>query len=50
MASKRVTIMIDEVLDKKVRQAQAKIIQRTNETTSYSAVISRVLYGKLKLQ
>ena len=46
---RRVTIMIDDELDKKVRQKQAKIIQKTQETTSYSSVINRVLDGEFKL-
>ena len=46
---RRVTIMIDDELDKKVRLKQAKIIQKTQHTTSYSSVINGVLYGKFKL-
>jgi len=46
---RRVTIMIDDELDKKVRQKQAKIIQKTSQTTSYSSVINRVLDGEFKL-
>ena len=46
---RRVTIMIDDELDKKVRLKQAKIIQKTQQTTSYSSVINRVLDGEFKL-
>ena len=45
---KRVTIMIDEDLDKKIRLLQAKMIQRTSSSTSYSSVINDVLKKRLK--
>jgi hypothetical protein len=38
--SKRVTIMIDEDLDKKLRLAQAKKIQQTESSYSYSRVMN----------
>ena len=47
--SKRVTIMISEILDKKVRQKQSQLIQKTNKSHSYSSVINDVLGGKCRL-
>lgn len=35
--------MIDDELDKKLRQRQAKMIQQNNETYSYSKTINDVL-------
>lgn len=46
--SKRVTVMIDEDLDKKLRQLQAKMIQETSSSVSYSNVINHILYKSLK--
>ena len=37
--SKRVTIMIDEDLDKKLRLRQAKLIQQEQSSYSYSKVL-----------
>ena len=45
---KRVTIMIDEDLDKKIRMLQAKTIQQTSSTTSYSSVINELIKKRLK--
>jgi hypothetical protein len=41
--SKRVTIIIEDDIDKKLRQRQAKILQQTNQTYSYSKTINDVL-------
>ncbi|MFB5647155.1 MAG: hypothetical protein ACE5RO_03305 [Candidatus Nitrosomaritimum yanchengensis] len=41
--AKRVTIMIDDDLDKKLRMIQSKLILDTNETVSYSQVINDTL-------
>jgi hypothetical protein len=41
--SKRVTIMIDEDLDKKLRVKQAKLIAKTQSSYSYSKVINEIL-------
>ena len=41
--SKRITIMIDDGIDKKLRQRQARIIQQTSESYSYSKTINDVL-------
>ena len=46
--SKRVTIMIDEDLDKKLRLSQAKIIQQEQASCSYSRVLNDTLRKSLK--
>jgi len=46
--SKRVTIMIDEDLDKKLRLRQAKIIQQEQSSCSYSRVLNETLRKVLK--
>jgi len=46
--SKRVTIMIDEDLDKKLRLRQAKLIQQEQVSYSYSKVINEMLRKALK--
>jgi len=46
--SKRVTIMIDEDLDKKLRLRQAKIIQQEQASCSYSKVLNESLRKVLK--
>ena len=46
--SKRVTIMIDEDLDKKIRLRQAKIIQQENSSHSYSKTLNEILRKSLK--
>ena len=45
--AKRVTIMIDEDLDKKVRLKQAKLIQKTNSSVSFSQVINETIRKSL---
>lgn len=45
--SKRVTIIIDDDVDKKLRQRQSKIIQQTNETYSFSKTINELLRKSL---
>ena len=44
----RVTIMIDMDLDKKLRMKQAKMIQNTVKTVSFSSVLNEVLRKALK--
>ena len=44
----RVTIMIDEDLDKKIRIRQAKRIQQENSTCSFSKMLNEVLRKSLK--
>jgi len=46
--AKRVTIMIDEDLDKKARLIQAKKIQQEQSSYSYSRVINETLRKALK--
>jgi hypothetical protein len=45
--AKRVTIMIDDDIDKKLRVLQAKLISKSNESVSYSAVINKELKNDL---
>ncbi|WP_016939615.1 MULTISPECIES: hypothetical protein [Nitrosopumilus] len=45
---KRVTIMIDDELDKKLRQRQSKMIRESNSSVSYSRVINELLDKYLK--
>jgi len=46
--SKRVTIMIDDDLDKKLRLRQAKMIQQEQSSYSYSKVLNESLRKILK--
>lgn len=46
--SKRVTIMIDDDLDKKIRLRQAKMIQQKQSSYSYSKVLNETLRKVLK--
>ena len=46
--SKRVTIMIDEDLDKKLRLRQAKMILQEQSSYSYSKVLNEILRKGLK--
>ncbi len=46
--SKRVTIVIDDDLDKKLRIRQAKIIQQKQASCSYSKVVNDILRKVLK--
>ena len=46
--AKRITVMIDENLDKKLRLLQAKKIQATSKSVSYSRVLNEVLRRTLK--
>jgi len=41
--SRRVTIMIEDDLDKKIRVHQAKIMQKKNITYSYSKTVNELL-------
>ena len=47
--SKRVTIMIDDSLDKKLRVLQAKRIEKENNSVSYSRVLNDCVRKGLKL-
>ncbi len=46
--AKRITIMIDDDLDKKLRLIQAKEITKTSSSVSYSRVINDTLRKQLK--
>lgn len=46
--SKRVTIMINDDLDKKLRNIQAKMIQKEQTSYSYSKVLNEALRKVLK--
>jgi len=46
--SKRVTIMIDDALDKKLRLYQAKMIQQEQTSYSYSKALNETLRKVLK--
>jgi len=46
--SKRVTIMIDDDLDKKLRLRQAKLIQTEQSSYSYSKVLNDTLRKSMK--
>jgi len=46
--AKRITKMIDDDIDKKLRLIQAKQISKTNSSVSYSSVINEVLRRHLK--
>jgi len=44
---RRVTIMIEDSLDKKIRQFQSKMIQKENTTYSYSKAVNVLLKKSL---
>ncbi|HUU49061.1 MAG TPA: hypothetical protein VMW55_09805 [Nitrosopumilaceae archaeon] len=46
--ARRVSIMIDEDLDKKLRLIQAKEIQSTNRSVSFSGTLNEVLRNSFK--
>lgn len=46
--SRRVTIMIDDDLDEKLRLIQAKAIRSTNSSVSFSTTINKILRNSLK--
>jgi hypothetical protein len=46
--AKRITIMIDDDLDKKLRAIQAKAIQATSSSVSYSKVMNETIRKNLK--
>lgn len=45
---KRITVMIDDDLDKKIRQVQAKMIQNESKSVSFSRVLNIFLEKGLK--
>jgi len=46
---KRVTIMIDDDIHKKVRSKQADLIRKTEKSVSFSKVINDTLRSKFKI-
>ena len=46
--SNRITIMIEDDLDKKIRVLQAKQIQKTSGSVSYSRIINEILRKQVK--
>lgn len=44
--SKRITIVLDDDLEKKLRSIQAKTIAKTNQSYSFSKVINDILKQK----
>jgi len=46
--SRRVTIMIENEIDKKIHQIQAKMIQKENKSISYSFVVNLMLKNSMK--
>ncbi len=46
--AKRITIMVDDDLDKKLRTRQAKLIQQRQSSVSYSRVINDIIRKALK--
>jgi len=45
---KRITIVLDDKLYKKLRVIQAKEIQKTNKSVSFSKIINKLLQKGLK--
>lgn len=48
--AKRITVMIEDEVSKKLRQIQAKMIQTSAESVSYSKLINDILKTGLKKQ
>ena len=46
--SKRITIMLDDELNKKIRLLQAKMIKKENKSISYSYVVNLLLKNLIK--
>ena len=46
--AKRITIMLDDDLDKKLRLIQAKAIQNTSSSVSFSNVLNETIRANLK--
>ena len=46
--AKRVTIMVDDDIDKKLRLRQAKLIQQEQSSYSYSKVLNEIIRKALK--
>jgi len=48
--SKRITVMMDDDMSKKIRLLQAKMIQKENKSVSFSHVLNLVLQNAMKKQ
>ena len=48
MVAKRITIMLDDDLVKKLHEIQAKQIKETSESVSFSGVLNEMIRKKLK--
>ncbi|MGD8708722.1 MAG: hypothetical protein PVI88_08585 [Nitrosopumilaceae archaeon] len=48
MVAKRITIMLDDDLVKKLHEIQAKQIKESSESVSFSAVLNETIRKKLK--
>ena len=48
VVSKRVTIMLEDSMDRKIRLLQAKLIQTEAKSVSFSKVINETLKNMLK--
>jgi len=46
--AKRITIMLDDDLDKKLHLIQAKAIQSTTSSVSFSRVLNEILRNSIK--
>jgi len=46
--AKRITIVLDDDIDKKLRLLQAKAIQNTNSSVSFSKIMNEVLAKGIK--
>lgn len=47
--AKRITIMMSDEIDKKLRLKQAELIRKTQTTVSYSSVVNNALRGKYRI-
>ncbi len=46
--TKRVTIMLDDDIIKKIREKQAKLIKKSEKSVSFSSVLNEVLRKSLR--
>ena len=47
--AKRITIMLEDDIDKKLRLKQSKMIQKEQRSVSFSSVLNSVLKGEIKI-
>lgn len=50
MTQARITIMLDEKLQRKIREMQAKQLRESNQSVSFSSVINKILADALKVK